>query len=187
MAAYLHLFEKYYDTPPMVSAVIALLEDKDEEIKILNKKIIKAYKKKDSMVSKNDILEKELLVFHEENKKKEETIQDLLKSLDKFNSIEKRFNDFKENHMKKEQEKQGETNAPGETKENDSVQDDHYINRLLPLDSYNGISPNLCDGHKGINGCGLRVKVYSNGRVEKINSKNWTKEAHESFKKRYWT
>ena len=185
MAAYLHLFEKYYDTPPMVSAVIALLEDKDEEIKILNKKIIKAYKKKDSMGSKNDNLEKELHVFREENKKKEETIQDLLKSLDKFNSIEKRFNDFKENNMKKEQEKQGETKTQ---EENDSVQDDHFITRMLPLDSYNGISPNnLENAHMGHSGSRLYVKVYSSGRIEKINSKNWTKEAHESFKKRYWT
>ena len=60
MSAYLHLFEKHYDTPPMVSELIALLEDKDEEIKILNKKILKAYKKKDTMGSKNDNLEKEL-------------------------------------------------------------------------------------------------------------------------------
>ena len=135
------------------------------------------------MEGKNDILEKELHISNEENKKKEETIQDLLKSLDKFNSIEKRFSDFKENHMKMK-----ETNAPGETKEDDSVQDEHFITRMLPIDSYKGISPNnLCDGHKGINGCGLRVKVYSNGRVEKINSKNWTKEAHKSFKKIYWT
>lgn len=183
MSAYLHLFEKYYDTPPMVSAVIALLEDKDEEIKILNKKILKAYKKKDSMGSKNDNLEKELHISREENKKKEETIQDLLKSLDKFNSIEKRFSDFKENHMKKE--KQGETKTQ---EENDSVQDDHFITRMLPLDSYNGISPNnLENAHMGHSGSRLYVKVYSNGRVEKINSKNWTKEAHESFKKRYWT
>ena len=70
MSAYLHLFEKHYDTHPMVSELIPLLEDKDEEIKILNKKILKAYKKKDSMEGKNDILEKELHISNEENKKK---------------------------------------------------------------------------------------------------------------------
>jgi len=197
MSAYLHLFEKHYETPKIATELITLLENRDEKIKNLNFKIYRMERKD----KKKD----------EEIKKHEITIQELLKSLDKFSSIEERFNELKELHMKKEAEKvkaekvkaekvkaekvKAAKFSQGETKEENRVDyvkktenEEHFTTRMLPLDSYNGISPNnLCDAHIGHSGSRLYVKVYTSGRVEKINSKNWTTAAHESFKKRYWT
>ena len=203
MSAYLHLFEKHYDTPKIATELITLLENRDEKIKYKNYKICRMErkdKKKDEKIKKHEI-----------------TIQELLKSLDKFSSIEERFNELKEIHMKKKAEKaekaekakaekakaekakaekaKAEKFSQGEAKEENRVEyvkktenEEHFTTRMLPLDSYNGISPNnLCDAHIGHSGSRLYVKVYTSGRVEKINSKNWTTAAHESFKKRYWT